>query len=173
MTEVLLNSLPDPSPKERNRDRYSRTNRRRLSAPGIRTFGAIADRWGLPDEQRRVLLGNPARAAYRSWCKRARYYEDFALSVRTLLRISAILGVHQGLGVLFADEKAEAVWLRDPHQTPVFGGVSPLALMLTSGESGILAVRRYLEVAGTGLHMPPTSDEIGYEPYTDEEIIVC
>ena len=55
--------------------RFAPTNRRRLSAPALRTFIAIADLWGLSEEQRRLILGFPSRSTYHSWCKQAREHE--------------------------------------------------------------------------------------------------
>ena len=42
--------------------RFAPANRRRLSAPALRTFVTIADLWGLTEEQRLLVLGFPARS---------------------------------------------------------------------------------------------------------------
>lgn len=84
--------------------RFVRANRRRLSGPGLRTFLAIAALWGLTDEQRRLILGYPARSTYRAWVKKARKHRDITLSGDVLMRISAILGIYKGLRILFADD---------------------------------------------------------------------
>ena len=39
-----------------------------------------------------------------------------------------LLGIHQALGVLFADEHDGIDWLRQPHVAPVFGGHPPLVV---------------------------------------------
>src|SRR5882757_4309487 len=79
--------------------RFAQANRRRLSAPVLRTFLAIADLWGLTEEQRLLVLGCPARSTYHSWCKRVREHDAITLDVDVLMRISAVLGIHQALGV--------------------------------------------------------------------------
>ncbi len=86
--------------------RFAPANRKRLSAPALRTFLAIADLWGLTEEQRLLVLGYPSRSTYHNWAKLAREHGAFTLDVDTLTRISAVFGIHQALGVLFSDEHA-------------------------------------------------------------------
>jgi hypothetical protein len=84
--------------------RFAPANRKRLSGPGLRTFLNIADRWSLTHDQRRLILGSPSQSTYTGWCGRARRKQPLMLSVDVLMRISAVLGIHQALGVLFPDE---------------------------------------------------------------------
>ena len=88
-------------PPRLDNSRFAPANRRRLSAPALRTFLAIADLWGLTEEQRLLVLGYPSRSTYHNWCKQAREHGAFTLDVDVLTRISAVLGIHQGLGILF------------------------------------------------------------------------
>ena len=76
-------------------------SRRRLSAPGMRAFLAIADLWRLTEEERRLVLGYPSRSTYHNWAKLAREGGAFTLDVDALTRISAVFGIHAALGVLF------------------------------------------------------------------------
>src|SRR5258708_27614316 len=85
--------------------RFAPANRRRLSAPALRTFLAIADLWGLTEEQRLLILGYPSRSTYHNWCKQARDHGAFTLDVDVLTRISAVLGIHQRLGILLPTEQ--------------------------------------------------------------------
>lgn len=71
--------------------RLEPANRRRLSAPALRTFLAIADFWGLNEEQRRLMLGYPSRSTFHSWCKQAREHGSITLDVDVLTCISAVL----------------------------------------------------------------------------------
>ncbi|WP_062341850.1 MbcA/ParS/Xre antitoxin family protein [Novosphingobium sp. CCH12-A3] len=151
--------------------RFAPANRRRLSAPGLRTFLAIADLWGLNEEQRRLILGYPSRSTYHSWCKQAREHGSFMLDVDVLTRISAVLGIHQALGVLFADEHDGVAWLRQPHDAPVFGGHPPLDLVVNGTQEGLMMVRRFLDAARGGLYMPPNAADADFAPYEDAEII--
>jgi len=151
--------------------RFAPANRRRLSAPALRTFVALADLWGLNEEQRRLILGYPSRSTYHSWCKQAREHGAITLDVDVLTRISALLGIHQALGVLFTDEHEGIDWLRLPHDAPVFGGHPPIDLVTSGTQDGLMTVRRFLDAARGGTYMPPNAADIGFAPYDDSEII--
>lgn len=151
--------------------RFEPANRRRLSAPAIRTFVAIADLWGLNEEQRRLVLGYPSRSTYHSWCKQAREHGAITLDVDVLTRISALLGIHQALGVLFADEHDGIDWLRQPHVAPVFGGHPPIDLVTGGTQDGLMTVRRFLDSARGGIYMAPNAADEGLAPYSDNEIV--
>ncbi|WP_336975234.1 MbcA/ParS/Xre antitoxin family protein [Sphingobium aromaticiconvertens] len=151
--------------------RFAPSNRRRLSAPALRTFLAIADLWGLTEEQRRLILGYPSRSTYHSWCKQAREHGSITLDVDVLTRISAILGIHQALGVLFAQEHGGVAWLRQPHDARLFGGNPPIRLVTNGTQDGLMTVRRFLDAARGGLYMPPTTAEADFAPYEDSEIV--
>jgi hypothetical protein len=87
------------------------------------------------------------------------------------MRISAVLGIHQALGVLFPSERLGVEWLNTPHGAIVFGGKPPLALLTSGTQDGLLTVRRFLDGARGGLYMPPNSIDKAFEPYTDEELV--
>lgn len=152
--------------------RFAAPNRRRLSGPALRTFLTIADRWGLNEEQRRLVLGYPSRSTYHNWAKLAREGQPFTLDVDALLRISAVFGIHQALGVLFADESEGVRWLRGPHTAPVFGGQPPLALVTSGTQDGLMAVRRFLDAARGGLYMPPNALDAAFTRYEDSDIVI-
>jgi Antitoxin Xre/MbcA/ParS C-terminal toxin-binding domain/Antitoxin Xre-like helix-turn-helix domain len=151
--------------------RFAPANRRRLSAPALRTFLAIADLWGLTEEQRLLLLGYPSRSTYHNWCKQAREHGAFTLDVDVLTRISAVLGIHQGLEILFPTEQLGVEWLRTPHGAVVFGGRSPLDLVTSGSQDGLLSVRRFLDGARGGLYMQPNAIDEAFTPYDDTDIV--
>lgn len=152
-------------------DRFAASNRRRLSAPGFRTFVGIAARWGLSEEERRLVLGYPSRSTYHHWAKLAREQGEFTLDVDVLTRISAVLGIHQALGVLFADTAEQIGWLREPHDAPLFGGQPPLRLVTSGTLDGILWVRRFLDAARGGIYMPPNAADAGFTPYDESDLV--
>ena len=170
-----------PSPESRNQvqpgspvldlERFSPKNRRRLSAPGLRTFLAIADLWGLTEEQRRLILGLPSRSTYHNWIKTAREHRELVLDLDVLTRISAVLGIHQALGVLHNSEQEGVSWLRNPHLSLVFGGQAPLDLLSCGTQDGLLTVRRFLDAARGGIYMPPNEIDVNFKPYTDSDIV--
>lgn len=161
----------EPGPDQIDQERFSPTHRRRLSAPGLRTFLAIADLWGLSEDERRRVLGMPARSTYYNWIKSVRAHEPITLDLDTLLRISAVLGIHQALGVLFETEREGLAWLRGPHDAPLFGGRPPLALATCGTQDGLLAVRRFLDAARGGLYMPPGPVDAAIAPLSDADIV--
>lgn len=152
----MSNNGPHPSESEKSlprldNSRFAPANRRRLSAPALRTFLAIADLWGLTEEQRLLIFGYPSRSKYHKWCKQAGEHGAFTLGVDVLTRISAILGIHQGLGILFQTEQLGVEWLRTPHDAIIFGRRPPLDLVTSGSQDGLLTVRRFLDAARGGL----------------------
>ncbi|HAC01408.1 MULTISPECIES: MbcA/ParS/Xre antitoxin family protein [Brevundimonas] len=172
---MVLGLVPDKRrPTELPRldvGRFAPANRRRLSAPALRTFTAIADLWGLNEEQRRLILGYPSRSTYHNWCKQAREHGEITLDVDVLTRISALFGIHQALGVLFADERDGVDWLFQPHGAAVFGGHPPINLVINGTQDGLMTVRRFLDAARGGAYMPPNAADGAFEAYDDSEII--
>jgi hypothetical protein len=151
--------------------RFAPANRRRLSGPAFRTFLAIADLWRLREQERRLILGYPSRSTYHNWAKLAREHGAFTLDVDVLIRISAIFGIHQALGVLHGGEAEGIAWLKRPHDAPLFGGQPPVALITSGTQDGLMAVRRFLDAARGGLYMPPNALDAAFTPYEDGEIV--
>ena len=142
-----------------------------MSAPGLRTFLAIADLWGLTEEQRRLILGLPSRSTFQNWVKTVREHRELVLDLDVLTRISAVLGIHQALGVLHNSEQEGIAWLRSAHLALVFGGRPPLELLACGTQDGLLTVRRFLDAARGGIYMAPNEIDTNFQPYTDADII--
>src|SRR3979409_219859 len=173
---MLNDHEPRPSeaakgPQRLDNSRFAPANRRRLSAPALRTFLAIADLWGLTEEQRLLVLGYPSRSTYHNWCKQAREHGAFTLDVDVLTRISAVFGIHQALGILFPQERLGVDWLRSPTHAIVFRGHPPLDLITNGSQDGLLTVRRFLDGARGGLYMQPNGIDEAFTPYDDSEIV--
>jgi hypothetical protein len=151
--------------------RFGVTNRRRLSAPGLRTFLAIADLWGLTEAERLLVLGLPSRSTYYGWVRAAREHRDVTLDLDVLTRISAILGIHQALGVLQAGEPDAKAWLRTPHCALPFAGQPPMTLVASGTQDGLLGVRRFLDAARGGAYMAPNEIDQDFQPYTDADVV--
>ena len=162
----------DAGPDRLDIARFAPANRKRLSAPALRTFLAIADLWGLNEEERRLVLGYPSRSTYHNWARQAREHGEITLDVDVLTRISAVLGIHQALGVLFAGEREGVEWLRGPHQALVFGGRPPMALVTSGSQDGLLTVRRFLDAARGGLYMTPNAADAAFEPYSENDLLI-
>lgn len=151
--------------------RFAPANRRRLSAPGLRTFLAIAELWGLRDEERLLVLGMPSRSTYYNWVKAVREHRDIILDVDMLTRISIVLGIHQALGILHPTERGGIAWLKTQHGAPLFGGRTPITLITSGTQDGLMSVRRFLDAACGGLYMAPNEVDQAFRPYQDADIV--
>ncbi len=171
MPSEIATAVPLTAPPYLDRTRFATANRRALSGPGLRAFVAIADQWGLTEADRMLVLGLPSRSTYYGWVKAARQRQDITLPVDTLLRISAVLGIHKALRVLFPTEREGIDWLRGPHAALVFGGRPPIDLVTSGTQDGLLTVRRFLDAARGGLYMPPNAADIDFRPLTDADIV--
>ena len=115
--------------------------RKRLSGPALRTFFNIAAAWQLSVAEQRALLGWPAASTYHKY----KAGEHGALSFDTLTRLSLILGIYKSLHVLYPEQAFADRWLRLPNSNTLFGGGTPLALMIDAGIDGLYRVRRLLD----------------------------
>jgi hypothetical protein len=145
-------------------------DRARVSGPGLRAFRVIADRWGLDEAQRRTLLGEPPRSTYHAWMKKAADGAGPTLPLDTLLRISAVLGVHKALTILFVHGTEAMIWLKGPHGGLPFAGRAPMDVMLDGTQDGILTVRRHLDGWRGGLRGAPDAGS-GKAPVRPEDIV--
>lgn len=164
--------MPNGKPTLLSPSRFAPTSRRRLSGPGLRTFLNIAELWGLNEDTQRALLGGPAPTTYRRWCEKAREGVDLTLSAGVLTRISAVLGIHRALCVLFTDEDERSHWLTHRHGASVFGDRPPISLVTSGAVDDLMTVRRFLDAARGGIYRAPNAADVGFEPYQDDEIII-
>jgi hypothetical protein len=152
---MIILQLPEGAGSEPVSQEIDAEARRRVSGPGLRTFLAIADRYGIPTRDRVALLGEPSNSTYHEWVRKARVEAPLSLPLDTLTRISGVLGVHKALGILFPIEAEAMTWLKGPHRGELFGGQAPLEVMIGGGLDGILTVRRYLDGWRGGLRGGP------------------
>ncbi|GLS32030.1 hypothetical protein GCM10007937_37400 [Mesorhizobium albiziae] len=118
-----------------------------------------------------MALGYPSRSTYHNWARLAREHRDFTLDVDTLTRISAVFGIHQALGILYATEQEGVAWLRSPNSGAVFGGNPPLALLTSGSLDALLTVRRFLDAARGGLYMAPNAVDEAFAPYEEADVV--
>jgi hypothetical protein len=153
-------------------DRFEAKARERLGAPALRTFAVIAEHWGLSEAQRVNILGFPGRSTYHYWLSKARDRKQVLLPVDTLLRLSAVLGIHKDLRILFGRLEDEGAWLKKPHDAPVFGGQPPINLVTSGSPDGLMLVRRYLDAWRGGVFAAPNAADTDFAPYSDEDIVI-
>ncbi|WP_172330345.1 MbcA/ParS/Xre antitoxin family protein [Mangrovicoccus sp. HB161399] len=163
MQILQLPAQPGAEPVPQTIDQAAR---RRVSGPGLRTFLAIAERYGIATQDQIELLGEPSRSTYFEWVRKAREEAPLMLPLDTLTRISGVLGVHKALGILFPIEAEGMTWLKGPHHGEVFGGQAPVEVMIGGGLDGILTVRRYLDAWRGGLR-----GGAGFEPVRAQDVV--
>jgi hypothetical protein len=127
----------EPSPYV---DLGSRQERERLSASALAAFFNLVTRWGIRDEDARVLLGGVSNGPYYKWKKD----HNRTLDTDTLTRISLLIGIFKALHILYGETLADE-WLSLPNSNRIFGGQTPLAFMLAGGLPAIQVVRRLLD----------------------------
>lgn len=146
--------------------------RRRLSAPGLRTFVRIAERWGLSEEERLRVLGRPGRSTYHVWISKAREERELTLPFDALLRISAVLGIHKAIGIIFARRDEAALWLRSPNAGILFGGQRPVDLLTSGSQDHLMLLRRHLDAWRGGTFSAPRAEFDATAPaITDQDIV--
>ncbi|MCW2390063.1 uncharacterized protein (DUF2384 family) [Sphingobium sp. B11D3B] len=131
----------------------------------------IAIEWGLTLQECRLVLGYPATSTYRVWKKRAQAGKEIVLSVDTLTRISALLGIYRAVRILFGEGETAAGWLRRPNDERVFGGNPPMSLVTAGTQDALMTARRFLDAACLGVYMSPPRVDVDFKPYEDDEII--
>lgn len=153
-------------------DAFNAQSRGRISGPGLRTFLNIATLWQLNERQRILALGSPARSTYHNWVAKAQAGLGISLPLDTLLRISAILGIHKDLRILFGDPQRGVQWLRAENAAPLYGGQQPIDLILSGTQMGMLDVRRFLDSWRGGISAAPIDHEIEDQAWSDEDIVI-
>ena len=167
---VAHNHEADQGAPSVNLELITDKDRRDVSAPGLRAFKVITDRWGLSETQQRTLLGEPSRSTYYGWLAKAAKGEDIILSLDTLLRISNVLGIHKALTILFIVDAEAMTWFKGQHKGQPFVGQSPLDVMLNGKPDDLSTVRRYLDAWRGGLRGAPDVDS-GVDPVTSGDIV--
>ena len=143
--------------------------RARVSAPVLRTFLSIADRWELSSTDRLALL-QCAAARFDNWSTIARSNGPLVLETDTLMRISAILGLFADLQQLFATPDQQRDWLFRVNKASPFKGRTALDLLRGTFDDQ-LAVRGYVAAKRWGGGEAPNAIDKNFTPYTDKDLI--
>lgn len=133
----------EPSPLV---DLTTKAERERLSPSAVRGFFRIIARWGVRDEDARVLLGGMSNGPYYEMKKSP----DRVLDTDRLLRISYLIGIFKALNILYSRKLADA-WVQRPNTNRIFGGQTALAYMIKGGLPAMQTVRRLLDARRGGM----------------------
>jgi hypothetical protein len=128
-------------------DLTSKTERERLSPSALEAFFSIMDRWGVRDEDARLLLGGVTNGPYYEMKKNP---QGRVLDPDTLLRVSYLIGIFKALNILHSQALADE-WMGLSNSNRIFGGASPLAYMIRGGAPAMQIVRRLLDARRGGM----------------------
>ncbi len=128
-------------------DLSSRAERERLSPSALKAFFNTVDRWGVRDEDARLLLGGVTNGPYYEMKKKP---EGRLLDADKLSRISYLLGIFKALNILHGLPLADE-WVQLPNSNRIFGGSTPLAYMIHGGLPAMQTVRRLLDARRGGM----------------------
>lgn len=100
-----------------------------LLVAGEKIFTNIATNWNLDEEHIAKILSTSSLAKER------------------LLVISAILGIHKSLRIVFGNQVNCYSWIHRPND--IFDGQTALEFMCERGSDGVFEVNRYLQAQTT------------------------
>lgn len=123
----------------------AKQERERLSPPAIRTFFNIMNKWGVRDEDARLLLGGVSNGPFYEMKKKP----ERTLDTDRLQRVSYLIGIFKALNILYSETLADK-WVQLPNNNRIFGGQSPLAYMTKGGLPAMQTVRRLLDARRGG-----------------------
>ena len=126
-------------------DLSKKAERERLSPAALRTFFNIMERWGVRDEDARLLLGGVSNGTFYEMKRNAHR----VLETDRLQRISFLIGIFKALNILYSEELADR-WIQLANSNRIFGGQTPLAYMMKGGLPALQAVRRLLDARRGG-----------------------
>ena len=112
-----------------------------LAQAALKGFFQVTDRWGLDAREQMALLGQPPRSTFFAWKEGSRAI----LPKDTLERINCVLGIWKALRLIVPDVSRALAWVREPNDSPLFEGASPMAFMAGGKIPDLADVRRLLD----------------------------
>ena len=119
--------------------------RRRLTRAAVPALMRLVRDWGLTEQQAADLLGGVSLSTLRRWRRSA----PADLGVDGLTRASYLLGIYRALHVLLDEANADR-WMTGPNAAALFGGRTPLEVVLRGGIPALDAVRRHVDAVRGG-----------------------
>ncbi len=114
--------------------------RRRLTRAAVPALMRLVHDWGLTEQQAAGLLGGVSVSTLRRWRRSAP--DD--IGVDGLTRASYVLGIYRALHVLLDEANADR-WMTRPNAAALFGGRTPLEVVLHGGIPALDSVRRHVD----------------------------
>lgn len=144
--------MPRPRPREADvaarppAERAKPAVRKHMSAPAMRTFFNIADKWQLSAREQIAILGAPAASTFYKY----KAGDVGTLSFDLLTRISLVLGIYKALHILFPDAALADRWIKLPNANPMFGGRTPAEFVAQGEMDCLYRLRRLLDARRGG-----------------------
>jgi hypothetical protein len=135
LSEIQAALMPAPG-----LDLLGKDAREQLSETALRGFFRIMELWAVKDSDARMLLGGVSNVPYYAWKRQP----PRLLDADVLMRISYLVGIFDALNTIYGEKLADD-WVRLPNSNRVFGGETPLAVMMQGGIPAMLMVRRLLD----------------------------
>lgn len=99
----------------------------------------VFDRWGLSNDEARILLGSPSVRTFQRWKSK----DVVTVPTDTIWRLGDILGIQKALRYMFTDPARGYEWVKKPNSR--FFGKSALDTMLAGSPANLSTVRNYLD----------------------------
>ena len=114
--------------------------RRRLTPASVRGMRGLVAAWGLTVDESCTLLGDVSPSTWHAWSQSP----PRTLGVDPLTRISYLMGIYTALQVLYPGALASE-WVKRPNTNAMFGGRTPLDVMMAGGIPALERVRALLD----------------------------
>jgi hypothetical protein len=124
-----------------------RIDKQRVDRRAIADFFKVVGSWELSNREARALVGVSDRML-----RQLQRGEKSALKADKLTRMSLVVGISNGLKVLYGRSRADK-WVHAPNSNPMFNGDIPLKYMLKGGVDALVRVR---ELVGVWASYAPT-----------------
>lgn len=121
--------------------------RLRLTPAAIKGMRSLAEIWQLDADEASALLGDLSE---RTWFRLKKGQTADALSQDVLMRISLLIGIFKGLRLVFSEPLCDE-WIRLPNRGAVFGGQTPIEMMIRGGIPAMVRVRQHVDALRGGL----------------------
>ncbi|MBB1432182.1 antitoxin Xre/MbcA/ParS toxin-binding domain-containing protein [Pseudoalteromonas sp. SG43-4] len=114
-------------------------NPREAARVALKVFLNIMDAWGVNLYQRQALLGSPKQYEYELW----QQGNVESINRDVVVRISFIIGIYKGLGLIFNDRSRADEWVNKPNKE--FNDQSALEFMLGGDIERLKQVREFVD----------------------------
>ena len=121
-------------------DKDLQQNPQRTAQVALKTFFNIMKAWLIEPYEQKLLLGSQGNHIYEKWHQG----DTGSLSEDVLIRISYIIGIYRGLGLIFNDRSQADSWINKPNEH--FNGFSALEYILDDVDEGLENVRTLIDI---------------------------